>query len=505
MYLYVSICIYMYLYVSICIYMYLYVSICIYMYLYVSILSICIYMYLYVSICIYMYLYVSICIYMYLYVSICIYMYICIFVYMYICIYVSIYVNMYIIYVYMFFCCAGMLEDETWHPFERSCIGTEEETLYGAPTLSRQLQDLPLHSSANDVLSTVKQHVGPTNLKSLKKATLPMLHQQDGRPCTHPMHKWKVAFARRGFSWMSSGKTPCRNFASIRSIWVQPIFRPLQIRKKHSGEWRKEKRWDKMGSCLNCVMLALLFEPNTISVPWWSWLCKNPFTTKEVFSFQPRKAKDLPLIPRHTDPSSLARTWGRSCIGLSANIKPQCTNSTFVPSTKTSPGQPRTAWSEVLFAMWAEAGSAGWTPHGRSYWGILPRAQATCSGRSLRGRSDSPFRAEAAYGWISNAGLAQPFGWPQCTWASAFAGPSTKNSQGIAYRHILPNSRTRGLLSSIRRLPPRGQLCRCYIQLLILACLEIVSKKAPRFGLARDCATWMCSQTIFATPTWSEL
>lgn len=49
--------------------------------------------------------------------------------------------------------------------------------------------DLMQTSSTADaatILQTIKQHVGSTNLKSLKKPTLPMLNMPDGTPCTTP-------------------------------------------------------------------------------------------------------------------------------------------------------------------------------------------------------------------------------------------------------------------------------------------------------------------------------
>lgn len=45
---------------------------------------------------------------------------------------------------------------------------------------------LPDEVAASEVLRTVKKHVGPTNLKNLKKPTLPMLKDMSGHMCVHP-------------------------------------------------------------------------------------------------------------------------------------------------------------------------------------------------------------------------------------------------------------------------------------------------------------------------------
>ena len=52
--------------------------------------------------------------------------------------------------------------------------------------LQRDLLLLPEHASASDALHVVKQHVGSTNLKTLKKPTLPMLENLDGELCSQP-------------------------------------------------------------------------------------------------------------------------------------------------------------------------------------------------------------------------------------------------------------------------------------------------------------------------------
>ena len=52
--------------------------------------------------------------------------------------------------------------------------------------LAEALRLLPDHAPANDILQTVKAHIGPTNLKHLKRKTLPMLQDEEGQPCETP-------------------------------------------------------------------------------------------------------------------------------------------------------------------------------------------------------------------------------------------------------------------------------------------------------------------------------
>ena len=52
--------------------------------------------------------------------------------------------------------------------------------------IQRDLHDLPEDVSAMDVLQLIKKHIGSTNLKSLKKPTLPMLLNAQGEACTSP-------------------------------------------------------------------------------------------------------------------------------------------------------------------------------------------------------------------------------------------------------------------------------------------------------------------------------
>lgn len=49
--------------------------------------------------------------------------------------------------------------------------------------LADALKLLPDNASANDILQTVKTHIGPTNMKHIKRKALPMLHDEDGQPC----------------------------------------------------------------------------------------------------------------------------------------------------------------------------------------------------------------------------------------------------------------------------------------------------------------------------------
>ena len=52
--------------------------------------------------------------------------------------------------------------------------------------LRRDLEAMHEQTTAADVLRTVKHHVGSTNLKNVRKPTLPKLHQADGMPCSSP-------------------------------------------------------------------------------------------------------------------------------------------------------------------------------------------------------------------------------------------------------------------------------------------------------------------------------
>ena len=52
--------------------------------------------------------------------------------------------------------------------------------------LARSLQELPATASANMILQTVKEHIGSTNLRHLKRKTLPILEDDDGEICVLP-------------------------------------------------------------------------------------------------------------------------------------------------------------------------------------------------------------------------------------------------------------------------------------------------------------------------------
>ena len=63
--------------------------------------------------------------------------------------------------------------------------------------MTEALQELPVTASANDILKVVKLFVGPTNVKHLKKKTLPMLLDEDGQPCGLPaqlLSRWITFF-----------------------------------------------------------------------------------------------------------------------------------------------------------------------------------------------------------------------------------------------------------------------------------------------------------------------
>ena len=52
--------------------------------------------------------------------------------------------------------------------------------------LTKALSFLPDNASANDILQVIKAHIGPTNLRQMKRQTLPMLNDEDGTPCALP-------------------------------------------------------------------------------------------------------------------------------------------------------------------------------------------------------------------------------------------------------------------------------------------------------------------------------
>ena len=52
--------------------------------------------------------------------------------------------------------------------------------------LSASLQELPDSASANMILQTIKEHIGPTNLRHLKRKTLPIIEDEDGEKCALP-------------------------------------------------------------------------------------------------------------------------------------------------------------------------------------------------------------------------------------------------------------------------------------------------------------------------------
>ena len=52
--------------------------------------------------------------------------------------------------------------------------------------LTASLQELPGNASANMILQTVKEHIGSTNLRHLKRKTLPIVEDEDGEICMLP-------------------------------------------------------------------------------------------------------------------------------------------------------------------------------------------------------------------------------------------------------------------------------------------------------------------------------
>ena len=81
--------------------------------------------------------------------------------------------------------------------------------------LNQDLTQCPSDTSAPTILHIVKKHMGPTNLKALKKPTLPMLHTLDGEVCTTPdqlMDTW-IAF----FGAMEGGQRV--TFEELYAVW----------------------------------------------------------------------------------------------------------------------------------------------------------------------------------------------------------------------------------------------------------------------------------------------
>lgn len=65
--------------------------------------------------------------------------------------------------------------------------------------IQKDLTQISEQADAADILQTIQNHVGTTNLKSLKKPTLTMLHLPDGTPCRTPAqlcHAWIEFFGR---------------------------------------------------------------------------------------------------------------------------------------------------------------------------------------------------------------------------------------------------------------------------------------------------------------------
>jgi hypothetical protein len=65
--------------------------------------------------------------------------------------------------------------------------------------IQKDLTQISEQADAADILQTIKNHVGTTNLKSLKKPTLTMLHLPDGTPCRTPAqlcHAWIEFFGQ---------------------------------------------------------------------------------------------------------------------------------------------------------------------------------------------------------------------------------------------------------------------------------------------------------------------
>lgn len=63
--------------------------------------------------------------------------------------------------------------------------------------MTEALKELPDTASANDILKIVKLFLGPTNVKHLKRKTLPMLLDEQGQPCSLPaqlLSRWITFF-----------------------------------------------------------------------------------------------------------------------------------------------------------------------------------------------------------------------------------------------------------------------------------------------------------------------
>jgi len=82
--------------------------------------------------------------------------------------------------------------------------------------LSDALHSLPDDAPANAILNTVKQIVGPTNLKHIKRRALPMLRDEHGQICQHPdqiLTRWIDFFGTM------EGAT-CLDEEEQRRLWI---------------------------------------------------------------------------------------------------------------------------------------------------------------------------------------------------------------------------------------------------------------------------------------------
>ena len=90
--------------------------------------------------------------------------------------------------------------------------------------LAADLNNLEPTTQATDILRVVKRHTGPTNLKTLKKPTLPMLQSSEGGLCIHPdqlTDAW-VGF----FASMEGGQRVSKE--QLHELWRQHTIQFMQ-------------------------------------------------------------------------------------------------------------------------------------------------------------------------------------------------------------------------------------------------------------------------------------
>ena len=118
-----------------------------------------------------------------------------------------------------------------------------------AKAITDCLEGLPGTSSASTILRALKPHIGPTNLKKIKRAALPMARNTDGAICSDPtaaLNRWIEHFMT-----MEGGERV--DAATQQALWIQTLqeLRLSQV----------DLRWDQAPSLLDleqaCRQVAL--------------------------------------------------------------------------------------------------------------------------------------------------------------------------------------------------------------------------------------------------------